>query len=213
MCRLGVSHDTLLLWIARNHWIHPHHHTLLSGLRRSTAGGKRPVPSRTRKLSPPAPTVLHSLGCGRLGHRRTTIHVRPHSDRCGALRIPENPHPTTNTPPTHRTPEKKNAFRRRRTRFPAAPPGASYCRVTPLSRVRRAVPTGVSSADDVRHETIGQYGKSGRVCQATCAGSMGCWVIGCWVMSAGSTHRASAGCYRVASAMGCRPKELRLVHA
>src|SRR4030088_3643300 len=34
------------------------------------AEGKRPVPSRTRKLSPPAPMVLHSLGCGRVGRRR-----------------------------------------------------------------------------------------------------------------------------------------------
>ncbi len=35
------------------------------------AEGKRPVPFRTRKLSPPAPMVLHSTGCGRVGHRRT----------------------------------------------------------------------------------------------------------------------------------------------
>src|SRR3954453_18871991 len=34
------------------------------------AEGERPVPSRTRKLSPPAPMVLHSTGCGRVGHRR-----------------------------------------------------------------------------------------------------------------------------------------------
>src|SRR5581483_628331 len=34
------------------------------------ASGKRPVPFRTRKLSPTAPMVLHSLGCGRVGHRR-----------------------------------------------------------------------------------------------------------------------------------------------
>src|SRR5690348_15849318 len=34
------------------------------------AEGVRPVPSRTRKLSPPAPMVLHSTGCGRVGHRR-----------------------------------------------------------------------------------------------------------------------------------------------
>src|SRR5437879_2604057 len=36
------------------------------------AEGKRPVPFRTRKLSPPAPMVLHSLGCGRVGRRRTS---------------------------------------------------------------------------------------------------------------------------------------------
>ena len=34
------------------------------------ATGKRPVPFRTRKLSPPAPMVLHPGGCGRVGYRR-----------------------------------------------------------------------------------------------------------------------------------------------
>src|ERR1700712_2869028 len=36
------------------------------------AEGKRPVPSRTRKLSPPAPMVLRPTGRGRVGHRRNT---------------------------------------------------------------------------------------------------------------------------------------------
>src|SRR3712207_4205867 len=36
------------------------------------AEGKRPDTFRTRKLSPPAPMVLHPGGCGRVGHRRTT---------------------------------------------------------------------------------------------------------------------------------------------
>src|SRR6476660_2975185 len=40
------------------------------------AEGERPVPSRTRKLSPPAPMVLHSTGCGRVGHRRHQTHKR-----------------------------------------------------------------------------------------------------------------------------------------
>src|SRR3954468_21009959 len=35
------------------------------------AVGKRPVSFRTRKLSLPAPMVLHSGGCGRVGRRRT----------------------------------------------------------------------------------------------------------------------------------------------
>src|ERR1700754_3044984 len=35
------------------------------------AVGKHPVPSRTRKLSPPAPMVLHGRPCGRVGRRRT----------------------------------------------------------------------------------------------------------------------------------------------
>src|SRR5215211_1081152 len=42
------------------------------------AEGKRPVPFRTRKLSPPAPMVLHSRGCGRVGHRRTSSNVEGH---------------------------------------------------------------------------------------------------------------------------------------
>ena len=35
-----------------------------------TATGKRPDPSRTRKLSLTAPMVLHPPGCGRVGHHR-----------------------------------------------------------------------------------------------------------------------------------------------
>src|ERR671925_72855 len=41
------------------------------------AEGKRPVPFRTRKLSPPAPMVLHPRGCGRVGHRRTQCEEGP----------------------------------------------------------------------------------------------------------------------------------------
>src|SRR2546429_8568710 len=36
------------------------------------AEGKRPATFRTRKLSPPAPMVLHPRECGRVGRRRTT---------------------------------------------------------------------------------------------------------------------------------------------
>ena len=50
------------------------------------AVGKRPVPFRTRKLSPPAPMVLHSNRCGRVGHRRAQHSSNaPHPSRCGAL--------------------------------------------------------------------------------------------------------------------------------
>ena len=38
------------------------------------AEGKHPVPYRTRKLSLPAPMVLHAGACGRVGDRRTTHH-------------------------------------------------------------------------------------------------------------------------------------------
>lgn len=44
------------------------------------AAGKRPVPFRTRKLSLPAPMVLHPPGCGRVGHRRTP--TQPHPSGC-----------------------------------------------------------------------------------------------------------------------------------
>ena len=40
------------------------------------AAGKHPVPSRTRKLSLPAPMVLQPRGCGRVGRRRTYIRQR-----------------------------------------------------------------------------------------------------------------------------------------
>ena len=38
-----------------------------------TATGKRPAPSRTRKLSLTAPMVLHPPGCGRVGHHRAYL--------------------------------------------------------------------------------------------------------------------------------------------
>src|ERR1700750_1456746 len=44
-----------------------HVHTVTA----ATAAGKHPDPSRTRKLSQPAPMVLHPTGCGRVGRRRT----------------------------------------------------------------------------------------------------------------------------------------------
>ena len=42
------------------------------------AGRKHPVTFRTRKLSFSAPMVLHSGGCGRVGHRRTIVREGPH---------------------------------------------------------------------------------------------------------------------------------------
>src|SRR5690606_27218708 len=55
------------------------HHTrcgCFAGVSVVIAAGKRPVPFRTRKLSLPAPMVLHPPGCGRVGHRRTTTSTR-----------------------------------------------------------------------------------------------------------------------------------------
>ena len=44
------------------------------------AAGKRPVPFRTRKLSPPAPMVLPPGGSGRVGYRRPN-NFTPHTRR------------------------------------------------------------------------------------------------------------------------------------
>ena len=41
------------------------------------AEGTHPIPFRTRKLSPPAPMVLHGSLCGRVGHRRGLISEDP----------------------------------------------------------------------------------------------------------------------------------------
>ena len=48
------------------------------------AVGSRPVPFRTRKLSLPAPMVLHSGGCGRVGHRRHLNFMKRVGDPCSA---------------------------------------------------------------------------------------------------------------------------------
>src|SRR6266496_1772503 len=50
------------------------------------AAGKRPDPSRTRKLSQPAPMVLHPPGCGRVGHRRTPPKTPEAPNTVGGLR-------------------------------------------------------------------------------------------------------------------------------
>ncbi len=55
--------------------------TLFRRVTAAIAEGKRPVPFRTRKLSPPAPMVLHSTGCGRVGHRRTQHPKMPLTTR------------------------------------------------------------------------------------------------------------------------------------
>ncbi len=52
------------------------------------ARGKRPVPFRTRKLSPSAPMVLHGRLCGRVGRRRTPIHERATPPGGGSSCIP-----------------------------------------------------------------------------------------------------------------------------
>src|SRR4051794_9216035 len=54
--------------------VHVHNRTTVHHVTAAIAAGKHPAPSRTRKLSQPAPMVLHPRGCGRVGRRRTTTH-------------------------------------------------------------------------------------------------------------------------------------------
>src|SRR3954447_12197842 len=48
-----------------------HNRTTVHPVTAAIAARKHPDPSRTRKLSQPAPMVLHPTGCGRVGRRRT----------------------------------------------------------------------------------------------------------------------------------------------
>jgi hypothetical protein len=90
---------------------HPHHKSVESGtvkFKRVTAAiaaGKRPDPFRTRKLSPPAPMVLHWRRCGRVGRRRTNTQKSgdPHGSPLSAS---PNPIPPTHTS-TPRTPANR----------------------------------------------------------------------------------------------------------
>ena len=85
------------------------------------AAGKRPVPFRTRKLSPPAPMVLPPGGSGRVGYRRpnnfthnTRCTTRPLCSGCfficqarthpAILRIADNHHLHPPLVHTHETP-------------------------------------------------------------------------------------------------------------
>ena len=71
--RPRTYHKTHPLCSSRSTGTHPHNSTQVTA---AIAEGKRPDPSRTRKLSPPAPMVLHPPGCGRVGHRRTQPHTK-----------------------------------------------------------------------------------------------------------------------------------------
>ena len=49
-----------------------HNRTTVQPVTAAIAARKHPDPSRTRKLSQPAPMVLHPTGCGRVVRRRTS---------------------------------------------------------------------------------------------------------------------------------------------
>src|SRR5690554_6833344 len=72
---------------------HPTHHVCVERpgqLHRVTAviaRGKRPVPFRTRKLSPSAPMVLRGRPRGRVGRRRTPITVWAATNRLRPTRV------------------------------------------------------------------------------------------------------------------------------
>src|SRR5271154_5831884 len=65
-----------LVWISALHPLQPAHYSVgMASNRRETKSvilprGFHPFPSRTRKLSPAGPMVLHGQLCGRLGRRR-----------------------------------------------------------------------------------------------------------------------------------------------
>ena len=55
------------------------------------AWGRRPVPFRTRKLRPSTAMVLHSEGCGRVAHRRSTTHKGPRTAHAATGPLPHTP--------------------------------------------------------------------------------------------------------------------------
>ena len=61
-----------------HHGSHVHKYRTVQKVTAAIAARKHPDPSRTRKLSQPAPMVLHPTGCGRVGRRRTTSPKRGH---------------------------------------------------------------------------------------------------------------------------------------
>src|SRR3954466_9717588 len=75
-----------------------HNRTTVHHVTAAIAARKHPDPSRTRKLSQPAPMVLHPTGCGRVGRRRTSSSVgvasgRPPLSCLQHLSAPDEPPP------------------------------------------------------------------------------------------------------------------------
>ncbi len=123
--------------------------TLFHRVTAAIAEGKRPDPFRTRKLSPPAPMVLHSTGCGRVGHRRTHIPENPQPPPVGGFLhptppTPTAPHPATTTPPRHRR------ARNRQTRA-QSPPHTTPIRARSANARAFAPGAGVTQAHATDH--------------------------------------------------------------
>ena len=72
------------------------------------AWGRRPVPFRTRKLRPSTAMVLHSEGCGRVAHRRSTTHKGPRTAHAATGPLSHTPTPNTH-PEAHPAPTPPQA--------------------------------------------------------------------------------------------------------
>ncbi len=66
----------------------PHTSEQVHHVTAAIAARKHPDPSRTRKLSQPAPRVLHPTGCGRVGRRRTSFFRRGHRKVAPSVHFP-----------------------------------------------------------------------------------------------------------------------------
>ena len=138
-------------------WIHPAQaDSALGGGTRVTAvtaWGKRPVPYRTRKLRPTAPMVLHSGGCGRVGHRRTPCPGTPKPLVWGFRCLT-----------THPTPEHRGTR-------PAEGDGAPCSRPATGHRAPRPHPKGPGTrgvrhgSAEVIHKFCGNFGGLGCRCE------------------------------------------------
>src|SRR5713226_50395 len=71
--------------------------------------GPHPIPSRTRKLSPPGPMVLHGGPCGRVGRRRSYFSSEPQAFGLGLLFFWSSLLKRTPEPQHHRRPRVRDA--------------------------------------------------------------------------------------------------------
>src|SRR3954463_3424020 len=116
------------------------------------AEGKRPVPSRTRKLSPPAPMVLHSPGCGRVGRRRhqTSVQNAPPGDRRGILHFQVDYSP----PPI----ERRICSRRSRAAASRSSSCSAIARPASLSSASSVPPCAVAYRPSILSRTCSNVG-------------------------------------------------------
>ena len=92
---------------------HVHNRTTVHHVTAAIAAGKHPDPSRTRKLSQPAPMVLHPIGCGRVGRRRT-IFVDGGHLRMAPIAIVGRVRRPSNSPEERARGRRSSSFEQRR---------------------------------------------------------------------------------------------------